>query len=311
MIMAAVCGTSTYGQTLTPIKYGDMDSWVTRHIKESRLLGGDEKTVYAIGPTRTIEGNEAYVPAGGSPWATSNVMANVMGVVKTSNAVSPEDRPGHGKCARLSTKMEHCKVIGLVNINVLVSGSIFLGRMFEPIRSTSNPYSKMEMGIPYTGRPVAMQFDYKLTNPGTGILTYSSGTSTRTEPGQDKAEVFIILQRRWEDADGNLYAKRVGTGRERYEKSTQGWVNGHRINVMYGDITSRPEYKDYMELIPADRSYYARNSKGKMVPVQEVGWDDAGATPTHMLIMASSGCGTAYVGTEGMEFYIDNVALLQ
>ncbi len=32
--------------------------------------------------------------------------------------------------------------------------------------------------------------------------------------GNDKAEVFIILQRRWEDAEGNIHAKRVGTGRE-------------------------------------------------------------------------------------------------
>lgn len=297
-------------QTVTPLKYGDMDSWVTRHIKESRLLGGKHRTVYAIGPEQLIEGNEAYEPSGGSPWATSNVMANVMGVVKASNAVSPEERPGHGKCARLSTRMEHCKAMGMVNINVLVNGSIFLGRMFEPIRSTSSPYSKMEMGIPYTGRPTALQFDYKLINPGTGILTYSSGTSTRTEPGEDQAEVFIILQRRWEDADGNLYARRVGTGRERYSRTTPEWVDGHRIAVMYGDITSRPEYKEYMGLIAGDRCYYARNSKGRMVPVREVGWDAADAVPTHLMIMASSGCGEAYVGTEGMEFYVDNIALV-
>ena len=311
MLIATVCGAvSAIAQTVTPVKYGDMDSWVTRNIKESRLLGGKHKTVYAIGPTQIIDGNEAYEPTGGSPWATSNVMANVMGVVKTSNAVSPEDRPGHGKCARLSTKMEQCKAMGMVNINVLVSGSIFLGRMFEPIRSTSNPYSKMEMGIPYTGRPTALQLDYKLTNPGTGILTYSNGTSTRTEPGEDQAEVFILLQRRWEDADGNLYAKRVGTGRERFGSTTPHWVNGHRIDVMYGDITSRPEYKDYMGLIPEDHCYYARNSKGDMVPVHEVDWDAPDATPTHMIVMASSGCGDAYVGTEGMEFYVDNIALI-
>ena len=33
---------------------------------------------------------------GGSPWASSNVMANVMGVVKTSNTVRPEKREGGG-----------------------------------------------------------------------------------------------------------------------------------------------------------------------------------------------------------------------
>ncbi|MDE6490449.1 MAG: PCMD domain-containing protein [Muribaculaceae bacterium] len=291
-----------------PILYGDMNSWITRNIKESRMLGGDNTQLYEIGPENTIDGNQPYTPQGGSPWATSNVMANVMGITKTSNAVFPAERQPGDKCARLTTMIETCKVLGMVDVNVLVSGSIFLGRMFEPIRSTSNPYSKMEMGIPFSKRPATLRFDYKVVNPGTGMLTRSSGSSTKTYPGQDNAEVFIILQRRWEDADGNLYAKRVGTGRERFSHSS-GWINGHSIPVWYGDITSHPGYQSYMGLIPTDRSYYARNSKGKMVPVKEVGWDDPDATPTHLLIMASAGCGTAYVGTVGMELWIDNLAL--
>ena len=47
-----------------------------------------------------------------------------------------------------------------------------------------------------------------------------------------------------------------------------------------------------------------------MVPVHEEGWDDANATPTHMLVMASSGCGTAYIGTPGMALWIDNIGLV-
>ena len=151
-------------QTVAPIKYGDMDQWITRHIKESKVLGGNTRTVYEIGPTQTIEGSRPYVNLGGSPWATSNVYAKVMGVVKTSNAVVPADH-GNGKCARLTTVLEHCKVLGMMNIEVLVSGSIFLGEMIEPITSTSNPYGKMNMGIPFTSRPSALQFDYKLVDP--------------------------------------------------------------------------------------------------------------------------------------------------
>lgn len=79
---------------------------------------------------------------------------------------------------------------------------------------------------------------------------------------------------------------------------------------MYGDITHKEGYKPYMGLIPSEKSYYARNSKGKMVPVHEVGWADASATPTLLLVMASSGCGTAYTGTVGMQFSIDNIALV-
>ena len=131
----------------------------------------------------------------------------------------------------------------------------------EPIKSTNDPYSKMEMGIPFTRRPKALRFDYKVQMPAASDRIYSSGFSKKkTYKGHDTAEVYILLQRRWEDADGNLYAKRVGTGRERYGKSTNGWINGHEIPVMYGDITNRPNYKPYMGLIPADKNYYARRN---------------------------------------------------
>ncbi|MDE7388708.1 MAG: PCMD domain-containing protein [Muribaculaceae bacterium] len=283
IILSAIASLGAYAQTTAePIKFGDMDRWVTRHIKESRVIGGNDKTVYEIGPTQTIEGAKAYTPLGGSPWATSNVYARVMGVNKTSNAVFPETR-GDGQCARLSTILESCKVLGLMNIEVLVSGSIFLGQMFEPISSTSNPYSKMEMGIPFTKRPKALQFDYKLTDPGTGTITHATTGSKKTFPGHDSADVFCYLQRRWEDADGNIHAKRVATGRERYRGTTP-WKNAHRINLIYGDATANPAYKPYMGLLNGDKAYYARNSKGKMVPVQEEGWDSPDAPPPPKII---------------------------
>ena len=292
------------------IKYGNFDTWVTRNIKESHIIGGNTRQVYEIGPDKVIDGDQAYVNMGGSPWATSNVMAKVCGITKTSNAVYPDNRPGNGKCCKLMTQLENCKAIGIINIDVVVAGSIFLGEMFEPIKSTKNPYSKMEMGIPFTKRPTALVYDYKLSIPAGGTRLYSSGLgSKKTYPGSDKAEVFIILQRRWEDADGKLYAKRVGTGRELLAKTTPDWVNGHHLKVMYGDITGQPGYKPFMGLIPEAKSYYARNSKGEMVPVVEKGWDDADATPTHMLIMFSSGSGEPYIGTIGTDFRVDNVQL--
>mgnify|MGYP005899345477 CR=1 FL=1 len=81
------------------------------------------------------------------------------------------------------------------------------------------------------------------------------------------------------------------------------------LAIHYGDITKQSFYKSYMGLIPKDRPYYARNSKGKMVPVQEVGWDSPNAVPTHMIMMFSAGCGTAYEGTIGQTLWVDNVAL--
>lgn len=297
-------------QRTEPIPYGDFNSWVTRNIKESRVIGGNVKQVYAVGPTKTIDGDTPYTNQGGSPWSSSNVMAKVMGITKTSNAVYPDQRSAGNKCAKLCTRMENCKAIGIINIDVMVAGTLFLGQMIEPIKSTSDPYSKMEMGIPFTKRPKALSYDYKLSVPAGGGMVYSSGFGKKkTLSGTDKAEVFIILQRRWEDEDGNIQAKRVGTGRELLGKSTDGWVNGHKLDVHYGDITGESFYKPYMNLISEENSYYARNSRGEMVPVHEVGWDSPTATPTHLIIMFSSGSGKPYTGTPGMTLWIDNVAL--
>ena len=273
------------------------------------MLGGKTKTVYEIGPSETINGAKPYVNKGGSPWATSNVYAKVVGIVKCSNAVVSEDRAGHGKCAKMSTIYEHVKVLGMVNMDVLVSGSIFLGQVMEPITNTSNPYGKMEMGVPFTRRPKSLVFDYKVYVPDGGERIYSSGFGKKKVlQGQDYAEVYVMLQRRWEDEDGNLHAARVGTARQRFGKSTSGWINGHKMEIHYGDITQESFYKPWMGLLNNEVIYYARNSKGEMKKVIEEKWDDADAKPTHVLMMASSGCGKAYTGTVGMTFWIDNVA---
>lgn len=312
ILLAAViitCVQIADAQTVEPIKYGDFQNWVVRQFKESRLLGGKQKTLYAIGPTDTIVGPKAYKAQGGSQWASSNVFANPIGVNKGSNAVFPDKRGGGNTCAKLTTMFDSVKVIGF-NIDVLVGGSIFLGEMMEPLKSTKNPYGKMNMGVPFTKRPKALQFDYKVHAPNIDHRIYCSGFGKRhTIAGRDSSEVFIILQRRWEDADGNLYAKRVGTGRERFYKTTD-WVNNHQLPILYGDITERPDYEPWMGLIPESKNYYAKNSKGKMVPVREVGWDSPDATPTHMMLMASAACGTAYVGTPGQTLWVDNFKLI-
>ncbi|MCM1476062.1 MAG: PCMD domain-containing protein [Muribaculaceae bacterium] len=288
------------------IKYGDFSQWITRNITESKIIGGKKKTLYEIGPTQTLNGNNPYINLGGSPWATCNVYAKVSGVVKGSCAVTPAVVNGN-KMAKMSTIMEHVKALGIVNMDVLVQGTIFLGQINEPINSTKSPFAKMSMGMPYTKRPVALVFDYKVDMPTTNTRTKSTGFgSKKTLRGRDNAEVYVLLQKRWEDAKGNIYAHRVGTGRERYAKSIP-LTKGHQLKINYGDITKQPFYKSYMGLLDGDKAYYARNSKGKLVPVHEVGWADANETPTHVLVMASSSCGTPFVGTEGLTLYIDNV----
>lgn len=285
-----------------------MENWITRNVKESGVIGGKQKKVYAVGPTATVEGSKP-VSNPTSPWATSNVVAKVSGVTKTSNAVFPETRDGGGHCAKLCTQMESCKALGMINIDVMVAGTMFLGRMLEPIKSTSDPYSKMEMGVPFRKRPEALVFDYKLDVPAVNERIYSSGFSKkRTLKGRDKAEVIIILQKRWEDSDGNLHASRVGTGHELLGAATP-WQNKHHLHVHYGDISRTAAFSPSVGLMNGKKAYYARNSKGKMVPVQEEEWASAEETPTHLIVMFSAGSGEPYVGTPGLTLHVDNVGL--
>ena len=304
LLVFSLCGSAL---RLEPIKYGDFSNWYTREIKESKIIGGKTKTVYEIAPKGHTTGNKPYSNLGGSPWATSNVYAKVAGVVKASNAVSPAQVNGN-TVAKVEAKMEEVKALGIINMDVMVAGTIFLGQLYEPITNTKAPFAKMEMGMPYTKRPVALVFDYKVDMPAVNTRVKATGLSSKkTLQGRDQAEVYVLLQKRWEDADGQIYAHRVGTGRERYSKSIP-WTKGHQLKINYGDITGKSFYKPWMGLLNGKKAYYAKNSKGKMVPVEEVGWAAPDETPTHVLVMCSSSCGEPFVGTEGIALYVDNLA---
>lgn len=291
-----------------PFAYGDMDHWVVREIHESGIIGGNTKWLYELGPSDTIVGNTAFQNMGGSPWATSNVMAKVAGVVKTNTSVFPEKR-GDGMCARMETRFESVKVLGLVDIEVIAAGSIFLGTVYEPIKGTKNPQAMLCSGITFTKRPKAIRFDYKVKAAPEKNRVRSTGFSRKsTVAGQDSLAVILLLQKRWEDAEGNVYSKRVGTMVQRYTESTPDWVNEATYPIFYGDITSRPEYQSYMRIQVEER--YTSNSKGKSVPIQEVGWAEPDETPTHMVLQFTSSHGGAYIGSPGNTFWIDNVKLI-
>lgn len=310
LLLLLITVPSSIAQHREAIPYAHFEQWVTRHITESPILGGNARSLYAIAPDTVINGAVAYRNLGGSPWATSNAYANIIGIKKVSCTAVPENREGGGKCARLDSKLEVVRVLGMVDIEVLISGSIYLGELYEPIRSVNNPYGKMTMGIPFTKRPKKLIFDYNLTMSKNGNRIYSTGLSPKkVVQGPDSAEVYILLQHRWEDEDGNVYAHRVGTGRERFTQSTDGWVNEYAIDVHYGDISQESYFRPYMDLLNGKRSYSCMNSKGKIVPVQEVSWGSPDEEVTHMLVMASSGCGTAFVGAEGTTLLVDNFYL--
>lgn len=301
-------GDGVTSENVVPFAYGDMYNWIVREIHESGIIGGNTKWLYELGPSDTIVGNTAFRNMGGSPWATSNVMAKVAGVVKTNTSVFPEKR-GDGMCARMETRYESVKVFGLVDIEVIAAGSVFLGTVHEPIKGTKNPQAMLQSGVPFSKKPKALRFDYKVKAAPEKNRVRSTGFSRKsTVAGQDSLAVILLLQKRWEDAEGNVYSKRVGTMVQRYTESTPDWVNDATYPILYGNITSKPEYKPYMRIQVEER--YTLNSKGKSVPIQEVGWAEPGEAPTHMVLQFTSSHGGAYIGSPGNTFWIDNVELI-
>lgn len=307
-LAAAAASAQSAGEREEKIAYGDMNSWITRHIKESGIIGGNTKTLYEIGPDQTIEGNKPYENAGGSPWGTSNVMAKVSGIVKTNNTVYKSQNEG-GFCAKMETHIEKVKVFGLINISVLAAGSVFLGDMKEPITGTKEGVKAMNAGVKFSKRPKALRCDYKMKLSGEKDrikLTGFSGKST--VKGQDNGIAALFLQKRTEDAEGNITALRVGTMVVIYDKTTDGWQKNATYEILYGDIRKHVRYNSkYMALRSTD---FARNSKGESVPVKEVGWASADETPTHLMLQFSSSDGGAYVGSPGNTLWIDNVRLV-
>ena len=226
-----------------------------------------------------------------------------MGVTKTSVTVEPEQGPT-GKCARLTTRFASCRVAGLVDIQVLATGALYLGRMLEPVTGVSNPYSFMDWGIPFDKRPSALVLDLKAELPATGMLTKGTTFRQKEFPGEDPCQVTLLLQQRWEDADGNIHALRVGTAVLRIHKST-GWETGVRIPVRYGDASGQSG----AELLQGARALYAVNSKGKRKPILEEGWAAPDTAPTHLVLQIMAGSHGAFVGAPGNTLWVDNICL--
>ncbi len=291
--------------------FGNFDQWITRNIKESGIIGGQTKTLYEIAPTGTWNNSNPYTNQGGSPWATSNVLARVAGITKTNTSVYKETRPGHGFCAKLSTRIEKCVVLGIVNIKVLAAGTIFIGEMQEPITGTTNPMTKLDAGMKFNKKPRQVCFDYKVRLSGRPDRVRQTGFSkVKTVEGLDMPDCVFLLQKRWEDVEGNIYAKRVGTMVQRFTRNTADWVNNARFDIHYGDFSKSAAFKPYMAPKGDGVVRYAKNSKGKMVPINEVGWARADETPTHLIMQFDSSHGGAYVGSVGNTLWVDNVRLV-
>lgn len=305
LLCAVVCG--AMAEKIEKLPYGDFDSWVVRYIKESKIIGGQTKVLYVPGKTDTITENIPYkYGKAGSPWCTSNAYAVVAGIHKGSVSTTPEKR-GNGYCCRLDSKMESVVALG-IDLKVAVAGTCYLGKANEPVgmAQTRDPYSVLDMGIPFTKKPDYLMLDYKAIVEQSTEVTYAKATANpKIRQGRDCAEVYVFLQRRWEDADGKIHAVRVGTAYERITKTVSSWQNGYRIPFRYGDLSKEPDYQPYMGLTTR---FKANNSKGKPTTILEEGWGDG--EPTHMILMMTSSCYEAFVAHIGNTLWVDNVRLV-
>ena len=282
------------------VPFGDFEQWTVRQIKESDIIGGANRTLYVVAPTDTIRQN-AIFDYSNTIWASSNAYAVVMGITKISCSVTPDKGPD-GLCARLESCFASVKVAGVVDVKVFAGGSIFWGKMLEPIKGVSKPYSNMDWGIPFTSRPAALVLDYKSVLPNTGKIV----KGRKEVDGYDPEEVMLILQNRREDKDGNIHVRRVGTAFLRIDRSSGKWVKNQRVPVIYGDARKNRAYKDYMDL---KGHLYALNSKGKNVPAPEEGWAEPGTPVTHALLAVSSGTCGDFGGAVGNVLWVDNIRL--
>lgn len=289
-------------------EYGKLDRWSVREVRESDILGGKTKYLYEFyGNGDTLVSREPLVKPDDYLWRTNNVLACVAGIYKTNTTVFPEKR-GDGWCARLETHIEDVEALG-IDMHVVCQGAFLLGDLLEPIKSTKAPMTKVVYGIPFSGFPKALVFDYK-AEVGHTVVRGTGFSKLKTLDRPDYPEAVILLQKRWEDENGTLHALRVGTGYERFTKNVSQWENGHRIEVRYGDITSDPCYKSYMKLdADPDSAYHAFNRNNRNVPVIEEGWAPVGTEPNYLIVKFLASCDEAFHGGVGNILWIDNIRL--
>lgn len=293
-------------------EYGKFDTWSVREIEESGIIGGATKHLYEFygSPSDTLRsGKEPYTSPEGYLWRTNNVLAVIAGIVKTSTTVFPEPRDS-GYCARIETHLEQVKALGIINMDVTCQGALLVGKLPEPIRDTKSPMSKVIYGLEFNGRPKALKMDYK-ADVCHEVIRGTGFTKLKPMGYPDYGEITVILQKRWEDENGDIHALRVGTGIERIMEDIPEWVNGHIIPIKYGDITKDKDYEDFMGLkTDPETAYHAINSRGENVIVQEDGWAEPGTEPDYMMIHFISSCGKAFYGGVGNTLWIDNVEII-
>lgn len=270
-------------ERIEPLPFGDFESWTESQIKESRLIGGQTKTLYKVG----------------GAWGSSNAYAKAMGVEKVSVSVTPERR-GEGWCCRMESTLETVSAIG-INFKALATGSIYTGKMMDVVgmAQSKDPNSAIDMGVPFTGKPNALVLDYKALIQDQPAIFANAGTQIKSVDGRDKGHITLILQHRWEE-NGHVYAYRVGMAEKSIDSTTDEWLNDYRVPVQYYQT-------EQTRALSSDR-FKTHNSSGEMVNIEEVAWR-GDMQPTHIIIQISAGSMAPFTGCPGNIVWCDNIRL--
>ena len=286
------------------LNYSALDTWYARKVKESALLSGKTIELYGVG--RVDPNSDFYnttLKDDKSPWSTTNIYSKMILDIGNTR-VFPEKR-GDGYCCRLETGIRKDNIVG-VKIEVLIAGTLFLGDLIEPVKSVKDPLKNVNQGVPFNKKPKAVKFDYKYK---VGENRVNAIYSVKPVAGTDKADFALILQKRWEDKNGNVFATRIGGARQLFTGTVNQWVNGSIFPITYGDITHLPEYDaKTMGLIPGVSEVYVKNSQNKMVSLVETGWGQPDDVPTHLIMyFTSSYQGVDFTGSTETVFWVDNI----
>lgn len=175
-------------------------------------------------------------------------------------------------------RMESVAAPALVRI---AAATIFTGKFKDGFPSVSDPRSNIELGTPFTGRPLTFSFSY----------TYQPGASNEDENGQplsygDQCDVYLLLENR----DGSQ-VKRVATAWFRSGDATTGWIRAN-IPIKYGELDPSDPWFSYAQ------------------PQPDEVWGDGTEPVTHISILATSSFeGDFFNGAIGSTLELDNVSL--
>jgi hypothetical protein len=301
---SANINSSSFIDSKGQLNYSSLDFWYSRKVKESAVLSGKTIELYGVGK---VDSNSDFydmtLKDPKSPWSTTNIYSKM--VLDIGNTrVFPEKR-GDEYCCRLETAIRKDNILGL-KVEVLIAGTLFLGELIEPVKGVKDPLKNVNQGIPFNKKPKAVKFDYKYN---VGKKQVNAVYNVKSVEGTDKADFAMILQKRWEDKDGNVFATRIGGARQLFTGSVSDWINGATFPVTYGDPTHLPQYDEKtMGLIPAVSEVYVKNSHNKMVSLVETGWGKPNDIPTHLIMyFTSSYQGVNYTGSTETKFWVDNI----